>query len=254
MMLALSDFWLLHGFRPAEELVRVLESVEQLSALVPVFESSGYRGLYQYVMELPQEGVNKMLQPLAEEILPRYTAGQLQKTDPHFWAARAMVTYPDAFDRGIFSIYFFNLVNLKPGQAIFQGAGLPHAYLEGQNVELMSNSDNVLRGGLTPKFVDVPELMKHTRFEAVVPALMDGGSGAQQVFKCPVTDFSMAVATVGADGYAFTTDGPEVMLVLEGEGVTGSHSFRKGSAFFIAGGEEVSVKGEGVRLVRAYVP
>jgi len=45
---------------------------------------------------------------------------------------------------------------MHPGQAIFQGAGVPHAYLEGQNIELMSNSDNVLRGGLTPKHIDVP--------------------------------------------------------------------------------------------------
>ena len=52
-------------------------------------------------------------------------------------------------DRGIFSIYFFNLLHLQPGQAVYQDAGLPHAYLEGQNVEIMSNSDNVLRGGLT---------------------------------------------------------------------------------------------------------
>ena len=56
-------------------------------------------------------------------------------------------------------------VNAKPGQAVFQGAGVPHAYLEGQNVELMANSDNVLRGGLTPKHIDVPELLKHTLFE-----------------------------------------------------------------------------------------
>jgi mannose-6-phosphate isomerase len=85
-----------------------------------------------------------------------------------------MITYPDAFDRGIFSIYFFNLVHLKAGQAVFQGAGLPHAYLEGQNVELMSNSDNVLRGGLTPKYVDVTELINHIHFESLVPEILDG--------------------------------------------------------------------------------
>lgn len=254
MMLALSDFWLLHGFRPEEELVRVLESVEQLSPLLPVFESRGYRGLYQYVMELPQEGVNAMLQPLSEQILPRYAAAQLNRADPHFWAARAMITYPDVFDRGIFSIYFFNLVHLGPGDAIFQGAGLPHAYLEGQNVELMSNSDNVLRGGLTPKYVDVPELLKHTRFEAVVPERMDGGNLAEQVFRCPVQDFGMTLTVVGPEGYGYMATGPEIMLALAGEGVAGGHRIERGKAFFIPHGEKVSVQGEGLRLVRAWVP
>ena len=65
-------------------------------------------------------------------------------------------------------------MNVKEGEGIFQGAGLPHAYLEGQNVELMANSDNVLRGGLTPKHIDVPELMKHTTFEGIVPNVMKG--------------------------------------------------------------------------------
>lgn len=254
MMLALSDFWLLHGFRPEEDLVRVLESVEQLSPLLPVFESRGYRGLYQYVMELPQEGVNAMLQPLAEQILPRYAAAQLTKTDPHFWAARAMISYPDAFDRGIFSIYFFNLVHMKAGDAIFQGSGLPHAYLEGQNVELMSNSDNVLRGGLTPKHVDVPELMRHTRFEATEPRLMDGGTLPEQVFRCPVRDFGMTLASIGPQGYACTASGPEIMLVLEGEGLAGSHGIVRGDAFFLPDGETVTLRGEGLRLVRAWVP
>ncbi len=63
-------------------------------------------------------------------------------------------------DRGIFSIYLLNLVHLHPGQATFQPAGVLHAYLEGVNVELMANSDNVLRGGLTTKHVNVPELLR----------------------------------------------------------------------------------------------
>jgi len=254
MMLALGDFWLLHGFRPQQDLMRVLESVEPLSPLIPVFENRGYKGLYQYVMELPQEGVNTMLQPLAEQILPAYAGAVLQKNDPHFWAARAMMTYPDSFDRGIFSIYFFNLVHMKEGEAIFQGAGLPHAYLEGQNVELMSNSDNVLRGGLTPKYVDVPELMKHTRFEAVTPERLDGGSLDEQVFRCPVRDFGMTVARVGPQGYAFTAAGPEILLFLAGEGEAGGLRVKRGDAFFIPAAEVVHIRGEGLRMVRAWVP
>ena len=254
MMMALGEFWLLHGFRPEAELERTLESVEYLSALLPVFESTGYKGLYQFVMELPQEGVNKLLQPLSEFILPQYVAGTLKKNDPHFWAARAMMTYPDSFDRGIFSIYFFNLVHLQAGQAVFQGAGLPHAYLEGQNVELMSNSDNVLRGGLTPKYVDAQELIKHIHFRATIPEILDGGGAQEQVFACPVRDFSMTVFQPGAGGYPLTTQGPEILLVLQGEGRAGDFSFKKGDSFFMAAGESVHIEGPGSRIVRAWVP
>ena len=97
-------------------------------------------------------------------------------------------------DRGVFSIYFFNIVKANPGEAIFQGAGIPHAYLEGQNVELMANSDNVLRGGLTPKHIDVPELLKHTIFEGVTPDIMEGEEikRGEKNYSCPVTDFAIS--------------------------------------------------------------
>jgi mannose-6-phosphate isomerase len=253
MMLALSDFWLLHGFRKEDELADLLERVEELSSLLPVFEASGYRGLYQFVMELPQEGVNKLLQPLSARILPAYAEGRLAKTDPDFWAARAMVTYPDRFDRGIFSIYFFNLVHLQPGEAIFQGAGLPHAYLEGQNVELMSNSDNVLRGGLTPKYVDVAELMKHIRFRAVEPEVMQPEVvNGEQAFICPVRDFSLTAVAVEQE-YVFRASGPEILLVLQGEGTVGGYEAQGGKSFFVWEGESVRVQGK-MRLVRAWVP
>jgi mannose-6-phosphate isomerase len=184
-----------------------------------------------------------------------YAAGKLSKLDPDFWAARAMIAYPDYFDRGIFSVYFFNLVQLAPGEGIFQGAGLPHAYLEGQNVELMSNSDNVLRGGLTPKHVDVPELMKHIRFVAVEPEVMKAsGNSIERHYLCPVKDFSLTRALViNNDRYHFTTNGPELLLVLEGKGLVGGFEARRGSSFFITPGEQIECTGE-MRLVRAWVP
>ncbi len=97
-------------------------------------------------------------------------------------------------DRGIFSIYFFNLLHLQPGQAVYQDAGLPHAYLEGQNVEIMSNSDNVLRGGLTPKHVDVPELMKHVKFEPTIPNIITGLPllNGRLIYPTPAPDFELS--------------------------------------------------------------
>ncbi len=255
MMLALSDFWLLHGFRPEADLASLLETVPEFRELAPVFSSVGYRGLYQLVMEWPQSTVDRVLKPMADRLLPLYDQQQLDKSTPEFWAARAMKTYPDRLDRGIFSIFFFNLVHLKKGEAIFQGAGLPHAYLEGQNIELMSNSDNVLRGGLTPKHVDVPELMKHTLFQAIVPTPMAPEVlPAEKRYHCPVPDFSLSLLELqGEQEYDYISNGPEILLVLEGEGLINGKNAGRGCSFFVPAGERMTASGN-LRFVRAFVP
>ena len=247
IMLALSDFWLLHGFKSPALLLETLSNNDVFNDLVPVFNQSGYKGLYQFVMEMPQDEVNKLLQPLADKVIPLYNAGKIPKSSPDFWAARAFLTYPDALDRGIFSIYFFNLVNLTTGEAIFQCAGVPHAYLEGQNVELMANSDNVLRGGLTPKHVDVLELLKHTLFEPIIPQVMYTQTNTQEtIFDCPVPDFCLSFVQLGKnESFKCTATGPEIWFVLDGSGIaraaTESH-LQRGKAFFVSTGEQIVVK------------
>ncbi|WP_126243669.1 mannose-6-phosphate isomerase, class I [Chitinophaga rhizosphaerae] len=225
IMVALSEFWLLHGFLPEDKLRKVLAEVPVFSALGPVFEKDGYFGLYKTVMEMPQEEVNAMLRPLAEKVLPAYRAGSLKKEDPAFWTGRAIDNDPqgmERLDRGIFSIYFFNIVYAAPGDAVFQDAGIPHAYLEGQNAELMANSDNVLRGGLTPKYIDVPELLKHTRFEAVHPNILKGEAihgGQERIYNTPAPDFVLSrIALKAGETYTHTSVAPETWIVLEGTG------------------------------------
>jgi mannose-6-phosphate isomerase len=222
LMLALSEFWLLHGFKPAEDLERILQATPELGFLAPVYAQEGYQGLYKTVMEMPQEAVNKALQPLLDRILPYYKEEGLSKNDEHFWAARAALTYngPGRIDRGIFSIYFFNLLNLHPGEAIFQDAGLPHAYLEGQNVEIMANSDNVLRGGLTPKHVDVPALLKHIRFDATYPHIIadDKGPGHISVYHTPAPDFELSkIRLLKGETITIRAHSADIFIVLEGK-------------------------------------
>ena len=196
LMLALSEFWLLHGFKSPKALQNILREVPELHFLVPVFGGDNYKKLYQYIMELPQVQVDRHLKTLVERNIVHYNSGKLSKSKEDFWAARAAITYSQEghIDRGIFSIYLFNLVHLLPEQAVFQDAGLPHAYLEGQNVEIMSNSDNVLRGGLTPKHVDVKELMKHVKFEPTVPNIITGKPVDLQevVYQTPAPDFELS--------------------------------------------------------------
>ena len=120
------------------------------------------RELYGAVMKMPQTAVDSMLDPLVGRLEADEAAGRLDREAPGFWALRAARTFPlpaGHRDRGIFSIYMLNLVHLRPGQGTYQPVGTLHAYLEGSDVELMANSDNVLRGGLTPKHVDGDELL-----------------------------------------------------------------------------------------------
>lgn len=220
LMVAMGKFWLLHGFRPPAGMKQVLAQTPELAFLLPVFEKDGYTGLYKLVMEMPQDEVNDRLAPLLNRILPLYKAGKLEKSSPDYWAAKGTLTFsqPGKTDRGIFSVYLFNLVNVDKGQAIFQDAGVPHAYLEGQNIEIMASSDNVLRGGLTNKHIDVKELLKHVKCEATHPVVLNGEKKDQEtVYKTPAPDFELSSfelkkgASVSLD--VLTTD---ILLLVKG--------------------------------------
>lgn len=221
MLVALGDFYLLHGFKTETDLTNILKRVPELHELLPVFNQSGYEGLYKMVMTMPQQEVNETLQPLLDKIVPLYKENKLSKTSEDFWAARAAITFSKGndIDRSIFSIYLFNVVHLEKGEALFQGAGLPHAYLEGQNVELMANSDNVLRGGLTSKHVDVKELLKHVICEATIPRILKAGavSSNEKLYNTPPADFQLGVFELEAgDTIFFTPVGVEILLLTEG--------------------------------------
>ncbi len=221
LVVALSDFWLLHGFKPTEELVYTLLNVVELRELLPVFNESGYAGLYRHVMEMPQKEVNRILQPLLDNITTTNTDDEPDKSDEDFWAARAAAIFikDDNIDRGIFSIYFFNLVHLKKGEGLYQAAGVPHAYLEGQNVEIMANSDNVLRGGLTSKHINVKELLKHVKCEATYPQILTAGKTNEDefIYKTPVPDFKLSFFEMeSGDVIPFIPNGEEILLLTEG--------------------------------------
>ncbi len=221
LMYAMGDFWLLHGFRSPELMREILQSVPELNFLLPLFEQESYAGIYRHVMEMEQVMVNETLKPLLHRILPLYHAGQLDKSYPDYWAARAHETFsaPGRTDRGIFSIYLFNLVGLKAGDAIYQAAGVPHAYVEGRNIEIMADSDNVLRGGLTTKHVNVEELLRHVRCEPTIPHILRGEQrGHVLAFPTPAPDFELGLIDLKAgESASFTPATAEILLLTDGE-------------------------------------
>jgi len=143
---------------------------------------------------------------------------------------------------------------------VFQGAGTPHAYLEGQNVELMANSDNVLRGGLTPKHIDVPELLKHTLFEPVVPNVMTGKDvGNNEVlYPCPVPDFGIKKVTLNNSKHESTAASFEIIIAIEGVAVLNSSRslvLKQGEAVAILPGETYNIdSADKCILYKAFVP
>ena len=260
-MVALSDFWLLHGFKKKEDLQNIFNARTELFFLKDIFIAGGYKALYEEVMLMDQHRVNEILEPLIKKIIPLYTNGSIQKTEEDFWAARAALNFckDGNYDRGIFSIYLFNLVSLKKGEGIFQAAGLPHAYLEGQNVEIMANSDNVLRSGLTDKHIDVAELLKHVKFEATIPDILNPKSN-HKIFLSPAEEFELQQYLLDkGEEVDIETRSGEIFLLLNGAVQVTSEKqnmeINKGDSIFIRAGCEIKLKPlSGINLFRATVP
>jgi len=276
---ALSEFWMLHGFRPLEEIADVLAGIPDFTGLSPWFplhllevdeDPAGraelLRRLYAFIMTMPQDEADRILGGLLAHLEPLYDAGSLHKSSPHYWAVKAARSFPlpeGHIDRGIFSIYLMNLVELQPGQGTFQGAGVPHAYLEGVNVELMANSDNVLRGGLTPKHVDVAELLKTIRFDDGRPEILTGvvAEGGERLYPAPVDDFLLSRIELEPRGVhaSGSGHGPDILIALEGEASIRAEgeelALRRGDALLAAANSPWRLhSSSGALLYRATVP
>jgi phosphomannomutase len=230
---ALTEFWMLHGFRPLEEIADALKGVPELRALMPEFSARFastcrsvsarpdlLKQLYATAITLPQERVDALLRPLIARLEREAVT---DKHNPDYWALRAAREFPlpgGHLDRGIFSIYLLNLLRLSPGEGTYQPAGSLHAYLEGANVELMANSDNVLRGGLTPKHVDTAELLGILTFAEGAPQILRGDpvSTTETVYRTPAKEFELSrIELPGGVVHATGADhGTDTLIALEG--------------------------------------
>ena len=264
IMVALSDFWLLHGFLEREKLIKNLKDTEELNFLLKVFLEKGYFGLYQKVMEFTQEEVNTILKPLLDRISVKFLKNELEKSSPEYWAAKSVMHKNfQNLDKGIFSIYFFNILNLSVGEAIFQDAGVPHAYLEGKNMELMANSDNVLRGGLTSKHIDVEELFKNTKFEETIPVILYGvedKTNSEIVYKTKAKDFELSkIELLATSTHTSISNSVEILIVMKGSAIVmqseESLYLEKGQSILIKPNTAYKIKTDAeVEIYKAGVP
>ncbi|MFJ6750953.1 mannose-6-phosphate isomerase, class I [Streptomyces sp. NPDC091266] len=180
------------------------------------------------------------------------------------YAAYAAIAHHYPGDPGVIAAMLLNYVQLQPGEALFLGAGIPHAYLNGLGVELMANSDNVLRCGLTPKHVDVPELLRIVRFASGDPGVLrPEADGGEEVYETPIDEFRLSrfVVAPGAAPRALDARTPQVLLCTAGtvrlraaggEGAPDELTLGPGESAFAPAGEHLTVSGEGT-LFRATV-
>jgi mannose-6-phosphate isomerase len=143
------------------------------------------------------------------------SARELESTRPEYsWVLRISDLYPG--DIGVLCVLLLNLVKLEPGQAMFAAAGNLHAYLDGFGIELMANSDNVLRGGLTPKHVDIAELMKTLTFDDRKVELIEPTNGR---YATPAEEFLLSVLEVDGADVKKQSPGFEILINVCGDAV-----------------------------------
>ncbi|MFE6064347.1 mannose-6-phosphate isomerase, class I [Streptomyces sp. NPDC056431] len=155
--------------------------------------------------------------------------------------------YPS--DPGVIAAMLLNRITLQPGEALYLGAGVPHAYLSGLGVEIMANSDNVLRCGLTPKHIDVPELLRVVRFEPTDPAVLrpEASPSGEEVYDTPIDEFRLSrlVRPEGAAPTDLTIPTPQILLAVAGRPKAGEVTLAAGESVFVPAGEKTELSGTG---------
>lgn len=196
---ALTPFEALKGFRPVEEILTFMKPLsllfisDALKELMDTPDAPGLKRFFSILMSMDEErqarGVEEGVRQ-AESIL-----GDVREV---FWMKELNRQYPR--DVGVLAPLLLNLIRLGPEEAIYISAGEPHAYLKGVGVEIMANSDNVIRGGLTPKPVDLSELLRLIDVRPGSPLRVDvRESGKERIYLTPTAEFSLSRLSIFPD-------------------------------------------------------
>ena len=201
LLYPLGPFWAMGGFRSVPEMLALLQAAglgstaglaDLIAGLGADPSPGGLRRFFGALMSLEPERAERIVARAAAWASGTGAEGGAARTAARRWVLKLHEHYPG--DIGVLAPLLLDLVRLEAGQAVFLGPGIPHAYLEGLGVELMANSDNVLRGGLTPKHVDVPELLRILRFDGPGVELLhpETAPGGETLFRTPAREFLLS--------------------------------------------------------------
>ena len=260
---ALSPFWALNGFRPVKEIIELLTKINSphlLPSKKLLETNPNYLGLKQAlekILTMDKENITSAVIDTLE-----YVQKEKDNVPLFKWLISINESFPK--DVGVLCTLLLNLVKLEPGQAMFLPARQLHAYLSGVGVELMANSDNVLRGGLTSKHMDIPELLKILDFSEVEISKLEGQSSkkGELVYKSQTEEFRLSEISVNpGSSYLSEKDRSiQILLITNGQGtITDLESnfelqVTKGSSAMIpASVDQYQIKGN-LALFSASVP
>ncbi|GHF39073.1 mannose-6-phosphate isomerase, class I [Streptomyces griseosporeus] len=252
LIVALTAFRGLCGFRDPRESANLLEEPgvaaldAHIAALRKAPEEEALHDCVAAFLDAPPhtlEAVARSLARLASGPGPR--AGT--------WSAYAGIARRHPGDPGLLVALLLHLVTLSPGEGLYLGPGVPHAYLEGLGVEIMASSDNVLRCGLTAKHIDVPELLRVVRFSSTAPHVLgpEAGPGGEEVYDTPADDFRLSrwVLPPGGPERRFDAAAPQILLCTRGSALvrtaSGELPLPQGASAYLPAGEAGAVHGTG---------
>ncbi|WP_455853830.1 mannose-6-phosphate isomerase [Pantoea endophytica] len=254
LVYALTPFQAMNGFRELHEIVSLLEPVAgahpQIAHFLENANEANLAKLFATLLSLQDEAKSRAIGVLKSALNAR-------EGEPWQTIKSIAIDYPD--DSGLFSPLLLNVITLQPGEAMFLFAETPHAYLKGVALEVMANSDNVLRAGLTPKFIDIPELLANLKFQAKPAATLltqPQRDGEILNFPIPVEDFAFAIHGLSAAPQALAQNSAALLFCIEGQAVIEKSGqqlvLKPGESCFVAANESpVNAAGTG-RLARVF--
>ncbi|MCH1435124.1 MAG: mannose-6-phosphate isomerase, class I, partial [Acidimicrobiales bacterium] len=250
LICALTPFDALCGFREPDATLEVLATIDtpaldDLRSRLRSIDGDGLHALLRELLTLESSSAAALVGAVVE-------ACQDPGPDEHADVRSMVVTLGERYpgDAGILTATLLNLVHLLPGEALFLGAGNLHAYLSGTGVEIMANSDNVLRGGLTSKHIDVPTLLDTVDARPLVVDVQRPESvGGVAVFDTPVPEFSLKRLELAGPA---DVSGPAILLCTDGVIEVAGCALDRGAAAWISAADgPVGVDGQGTLFVAA---
>jgi mannose-6-phosphate isomerase len=239
---ALTSFWALNGFRRIEDILKNMDAVfpDVLAAEKELLHQKdkrqGLKTFLNALMTMEQERKERLIHAALKRLNASADRSLMAQ-----WIIRLYREYPS--DIGIFSPVYLNLIRLESGQAMFLPSGELHAYLEGMGIEVMANSDNVLRGGLTPKHMDIEELLKVLNFEERRINILAGEriSETERQYRTGAEEFQLSEITVKQGNIYACSDRKSLEILLWIKGESTVHVLDNGERLEVCKGGSVMI-------------